>query len=41
MTLGQKVEPILNRTVMRQMLPTPGVAVFDPAQFVPRRTPWC
>ena len=34
MTLGQKVEPILNRTVMRQMLPTQGVAVFDPAQFV-------
>jgi type IV secretory pathway TraG/TraD family ATPase VirD4 len=34
MTLGQKVEPILNRTVMRQMLPTEGVAVFDPARFV-------
>ena len=35
MTLGQKVEPILTRTVMRQMLPTQGVQVFDPAQFVP------
>ena len=34
MTLGQKVEPILNRTVMRQMLPTAGVPVFDPAAFV-------
>lgn len=34
MTLAQKVEPILNRTVMRQMLPTPGVPVFDPAAFV-------
>jgi type IV secretion system protein VirD4 len=34
MTLGQKVEPILSRTVMRQMLPAPGVPVFDPAAFV-------
>jgi len=34
MTLAQKVEPILSRTVMRQMLPTEGVQVFDPAQFV-------
>lgn len=34
MTLGQKVEPILSRTVMRQMLPTPGVPVFDPAAFI-------
>src|SRR5664279_1792941 len=34
MTLAQKVEPILSRTVMRQMLPAPGVQVFDPAQFV-------
>jgi type IV secretion system protein VirD4 len=34
MTLGQKVEPILNRTVMRQMLPQDGVPVFDPAAFV-------
>ena len=34
MTLAQKVEPILSRTVMRQMLPTDGVQVFDPAAFV-------
>ena len=34
MTLAQKVEPILSRTVMRQMLPTAGVQVFDPAAFV-------
>jgi hypothetical protein len=34
MTLAQKVEPILSRTVMRQMLPQPGVQVFDPAAFV-------
>lgn len=34
MTLGQKVEPILSRTVMRQMLPADGVPVFDPAAFV-------
>lgn len=34
MTLGQKVEPILSRTVMRQMLPADGVPVFDPTAFV-------
>lgn len=34
MTLGQKVEPILSRTVLRQMTPQRGVEEFDPAGFV-------
>jgi type IV secretion system protein VirD4 len=34
MTLGQKVEPILSRKVMRQMTPQRGVEEFDPAAFV-------
>jgi type IV secretion system protein VirD4 len=33
-TLAQKVEPILSRLVMRQMVPGRGVQVFDPAAFV-------
>lgn len=34
MTMAQKIEPMLNPTVMRQLLPTPGVSIFDPARFV-------
>ena len=34
MTLAQKIEPILNPVVMRQLIPAPGVEVFDPATFV-------
>ncbi len=34
MTMAQKIEPLLNPVVMRQLLPTPGVSVFDPAAFV-------
>lgn len=34
MTLGQKVEPILSRTVLRQMTPQRGVEEFDPAGFI-------
>jgi len=34
MTLAQKVEPILSRLVMRQMVPGGGVQEFDPASFV-------
>lgn len=34
MTMAQKIEPLLNPVVMRQLLPTPGVSVFDPATFV-------
>jgi hypothetical protein len=34
MTLGQKVDPMLSRLVLRQLLPTPGVDQFDPAEFV-------
>ena len=37
MTLGQKVEPLLSRTVLRQMTPTPGVPVFHPDLFVTSR----
>jgi len=34
MTLAQKIEPILSRVVLRQMIPAGGVRVFDPAAFV-------
>lgn len=34
MTLGQKIEPLLSRKVLRQLTPVPGVALFDPAAFV-------
>lgn len=34
MTMAQKVEPMLNPVVMRQLVPTQGVSVFDPATFV-------
>jgi type IV secretory pathway TraG/TraD family ATPase VirD4 len=34
MTLGQKVEHILSRLVLRQMIPTGGIQEFDPAAFV-------
>jgi hypothetical protein len=34
MTLGQKVDPILSRLVLRQMIPGDGVQEFNPAAFV-------
>jgi type IV secretory pathway TraG/TraD family ATPase VirD4 len=34
MTLGQKVDPILSRLVLRQMIPGSGVQEFNPARFV-------
>ncbi len=37
LTLAQKIEPILSRTVMRQMTPGNGVRVFDPNAFVKSR----
>ena len=37
MTLAQKVEPLLSRKVLRQMTPTPGIPIFDPAAFVSSR----
>ena len=33
-TLAQKLEPLLSRTVLRQLVPRPGVAQFDPDAFV-------
>jgi len=41
MTLGQKVEPILNRTVMRQMLPADGVRCSTPPRSSRPPTPSC
>jgi type IV secretion system protein VirD4 len=37
MTLAQKIEPILSRRVLRQMIPKPGVVEFDAAVFVQSR----
>ena len=34
MTMGQKIEPLLSRKVLRQLTPVPGVPVFDPVAFV-------
>lgn len=34
MTMAQKMEPLLNPVVMRQLVPIPGVECFDPAKFV-------
>lgn len=34
MTLGEQVDPILSNLVLRQLVPTEGVQVFDPAKFV-------
>lgn len=34
MTLGQKVDPLLSRKVLRQMLPREGVVEFDASKFV-------
>ena len=31
MTMAQKIEPFLNPVVMRQLIPAPGVEMFDPA----------
>jgi type IV secretion system protein VirD4 len=37
MTMGQKIEPILPESVLRQLIPAPGVPAFDPAAFVQSR----
>lgn len=34
MTLAQKVDPLLSRKVLRQMIPQPGLPQFDPIAFV-------
>ena len=34
MTMAQQIEPLLNPAVMRQLIPAPGVDVFDPVKFV-------
>lgn len=34
MTLAQKVDPLLSRKVLRQMIPRPGLPQFDPIAFV-------
>jgi len=34
MTMGQKIEPLLNPVVLRQLIPQPDVRTFDPRAFV-------
>lgn len=34
MTVGQKIEPVLSRLVLRQLVPTPGIPQFNAAEFV-------
>lgn len=34
MTLGQSIEPVLSRRVLRQLVPAPGIPQFNAAEFV-------